>query len=502
MHDGDAVDSKSDDGSQLSKDSSQKSDHKRHISTSTIASEVVNRKEAVDEAIGNAKKKLMEKSPFAKKVLAGDNGKSSETLTVGESIKRPSSAQSMMNGEPLVLHGWTLTAPIGFRAVCKAIRENAFVASTLPIIVSLEVHANLEQQEVMVRIMKEEWGSLLVDEAYDDCDPQARLPRLDELSNRILVKVKRALPQFTPEKLERMRTAPTSDPNALAPITNTSHPDSGQSCSEDEPSSASSNNKKKKTGICENLSKLGIYTHSEHFKNFEAASARNPSHVYSVGEKEILELHQNQKTELFNHNRSYFMRAYPASIRFDSSNLDPSIFWRKGVQMVALNWQHLDEAMMLNEGMFADEFGWVLKPKGYRKDLTEAIEYKVLDLKMTIFAGQHIPIPPGQTEKNFYPFVKCELHVEAHEDRSDDPIEGNGKLPGGGSYKLRTPHRHGDHPDFGPEGHALDFSGIPKVVEELSFVRYVRFHAPLFWLPLHGSRRHCRAFEFTRWQLS
>jgi len=313
----------------------------------------------------------------------------------------------------------------------------------------------LEQQEVMVNIMKEEWSGLLIDQAHETCNPDQRLPRLEELLNKILIKVKKAA-----DKLE-----PASGSSTLSPTPTRNDGDSGQSGSEDERST------KKKAKICDSLSKLGIYTHSEHFVSFEARSAKSPPHVYSIGENQIMELHATKRSEMFAHNRDYFMRAYPAGFRIDSSNLDPSVFWRKGVQMVALNWQKLDEGMMLNEGMFAGEQGWVLKPPGYRTDDTEPIQYKTLDLRVTVFAGQHIPIPANQSERSFHPYIKCELHVEKPEERSGEPIEGGGRAKDG-EYKQKTTYRKGDHPDFGNEGVVLDFPGIAKVVEELSFVRF------------------------------
>ena len=358
----------------------------------------------------------------------------------------------MRNGEPLVLHGWTLTTPVGFRAVCKSIRETAFLTSKLPIIVSLEVHADVEQQEIMVDIMKEEWKGLLVEAPDKDCNPEERLPRLDEMLEKILIKVKKA------------SVEPASSSNSLAPVSSHRDGDSA-SGSEDE----RGNVKPKKVKICEALSNLGVYTHSEHFVSFEAKSAKKPSHIFSIGENQIMELHQTRQQDMFNHNRDFFMRAYPAGFRIDSSNLDPSVFWRKGVQMVALNWQNLDQGMMLNEGMFAGEHGWVLKPPGYRSDPTEAINQKTLDLKVTVYAGQHIPIPPHQTERGFHPYIRCELHVEKPEEKSGDPIPGGGRVKGG-EFKQKTEYKKGDHPDFGDHGVVLEFKEI-KVVEELSFVR-------------------------------
>ncbi|TVY82044.1 1-phosphatidylinositol 4,5-bisphosphate phosphodiesterase [Lachnellula suecica] len=457
VHNGEPADAKSPDVSP----SKSESHHKRHKSGSTLSSRAAAALEKAEEKYDSTKSKIKSKTPFKKEKddLDGeDRGRTTtrDTLAVGNPLDRPASVRSLRSGEPLVLHGWTLTAPVGFRAVCKSIRETAFEKSPLPIIVSLEVHADLDQQEVMVDIMKEEWKGLLIDEAHEACNPEERLPRLEELQHKILIKVK---------KVEKLDPALATGTGAtLAPVPSRGDRDSVASGSDDE-----RNGSKKKVKICESLSNLGIYTHSEHFMSFEAKSAKKPPHVYSIGESQILDLHENKRAEMFAHNRDFFMRAYPAGFRIDSSNLDPSVFWRKGVQMVALNWQKLDEGMMLNEGMFTGEQGWVLKPPGYRSDPSEHIEYRTLDLKITVYAGQHIPIPPEQTERGFHPYVKCELHVEKPEEGTVEQLDGRGKEV---EYKQKTSYCKGDHPDFGEEGVLLSFPQITMVVEQLSFVRF------------------------------
>jgi hypothetical protein len=179
---------------------------------------------------------------------------------------------------------------------------------------------------------------------------------------------------------------------------------------------------------------------------------------------------------MFHHNRHYFMRAFPKGLRFDSSNPDPSLFWRKGVQMVALNWQSWDEGMMLSEGMFAGETGWVLKPPGYRSDEVPAspldvIPRRTLDMRIVVLAGQHIPLPEGASTSNgntkaFRPFVKCELHIEKQEERPGASIREPTI-----SRKQQTAPGKTDHPDFGGHKNMFEFVGIPNVVDQLSFVR-------------------------------
>ena len=306
--------------------------------------------------------------------------------------------------------------------------------SDLPVIVSLEIHACLEQQEIMVDIMKEVWRDLLVDEPLSAIAPEKELPSPGQLLRKILVKVKYVAPKQygdAPPALQHVRSS------------------SSTSVSEDD-AVRLGDQKTKKSKVLDALSRLGIYTRSYHFSSLSQpgefgrynvaigissdnrAEATIPAHVFSLSENTLMEVHQSYGPTLFSHNRNYLMRAYPSGLRVSSSNLDPSVFWRKGVQMVALNWQKWDQGMMLNEGMFAGEGGWVLKPKGYRsinkqqrnaaishESQADAIGHKTLDLVVQVYAGQAISLPIGdESVRGFHPYVKCELHVEKAEERT------------------------------------------------------------------------------------
>ena len=336
--------------------------------------------------------------------------------------------------------------------------------SDLPIIVSLEIHAGPEQQAIMVEIMEDAWKGMLVKEPADRCN---KLPSPSELRRKILVKVKNA------------SSTTLKDSTSVAQRVRSQ---SSSSESESQKASHDMAKKQKKSKIIESLSKLAVWTRAFHFKSLSAPEATMPTHVFSLSEKKLMELHESQGLTLFSHNRTFLMRAFPSGMRVSSSNLDPAVFWRKGVQMVALNWQKPDEGMMLDKGMFEGSGGWVLKPKGYRgyypgatvlsdESQADAVQHKKLSLGIEVFAGQDIPLhTSGDKPDGFYPYVKCELHVEKPEERSGAPIEGGGKVKEG-EYKRRTKTSKGIEPDFG--GEKMEFLGIPNVVEELSFVRLV-----------------------------
>ncbi|KAL8939063.1 MAG: hypothetical protein Q9216_003570 [Gyalolechia sp. 2 TL-2023] len=402
-----------------------------------------------------------------------NEGSAAATRAEGESLDMPTpwkSATSAMRAEPRVLHGYTLTKEVLFRDVCVVIRDAAFVHSDLPIIVSLEVHAGKEQQEVMVDIIEEVWNGLLVNPLSGPCD---QLPSPGDLRRKILIKVK----YVAPEKV----TAQVSRPS----LRRKKSASSSSSSSDTEDEGSQDVKKTKKSSIIEPLSALGVYTRSYHFKDLSSPEASAPCHVFSLSEKKFIDVHETVGPTLFSHNRNYLMRAYPSGTRVSSSNLDPAIFWRSGVQIVALNWQRYDAGTMLNEGMFTGTSGWVLKPKEYRgqqhgqnagvstESQGDAIAHKTLFLSIEVLAAQNLPLPTGDRKPSgFRPYVKCELHVEKPEERTSAPIEGGGKSKDG-EYKAKTKTCRGIDPDFGGERtEPAKFLNVPGVVEELSFVRF------------------------------
>ncbi|ORY14508.1 PLC-like phosphodiesterase [Clohesyomyces aquaticus] len=413
---------------------------------------------------------------FGKKASEEKNKEQSPPAAEGPPEKiQPWRSNSSYRAEPRVLHGYTLTKDTPFRAVCATIRDYAFVTSDHPLIVSLEVHTSAEQQEIMVEIMTEYWKGMLVDLPLDPAQnsDNLTLPSLKDLNNKILVKVK-----YTPPKPAEAPAQP-STLQAPATLTKSKSAESMASSSTSSAEELPDGQKKPpapKAKITEALGRLGLYTRSYHFKSLDQPEAKIPTHVFSLSEKSLLEVHETQPSALFKHNKHFFMRAYPKGLRLNSSNLDPSIFWRTGVQIVALNWQRWDAGMMLNEAMFAGTNGWVLKPAGYRSSSTEtsqksAIPHHNLDLSIEFLAGQDIPLPPEEDDpKDLKPYVKVELHVEKHEERDGQPVPGGGRSKGGGEYKKKTKSQRTTNPDFGRE--VVRFENVPGVTEELTFVRF------------------------------
>ncbi|KAG8733137.1 hypothetical protein FRC11_008490 [Ceratobasidium sp. 423] len=323
-------------------------------------------------------------------------------------------------GEPVVLHGYTLTKEVSFGDVCRAIRENAFVTSELPIIISLEVHASNTQQEKIVSIMKEELGNYLVSERLSHHTDDELLPSPDALRRRLLVKASRLIYYHSQSVPDPKSINPDEEPR--------------------EEAAAAFKAKPKKSKVIRALADLGVYVSGHRFKDWEDAKRLPSNHIFSFSEKAFLKMNKSNRDELFAHNVHNLMKVCPFGLRFGSSNVDPTTFWSRGVQLVALNWQKVDRGMMLNEAMFAQTGGYVLKPPGRRDvNLTGvfAREEKCnVVLRVTILAGQSLPLPGDEPEDEAEKLEKLKKkkekkrQKEAHSRSNSGVGEGEGQSIG------------------------------------------------------------------------
>ncbi|TGZ80015.1 PLC-like phosphodiesterase [Ascodesmis nigricans] len=413
------------------------------------------------------------------------------------------------DGEPEVFHGYTLTKEMKFKDVCKTIRKYGFSdqegerwegPGEGPIIISLECHASHEQQLRMVEIMKKEWGDMLV-QGIDPEDVKV-LPSPEELRRKIVVKAKYVPP--TPEEVAvqevaaAVETLAINEPEKARPRKsrssgNDSDTTSSSSDSELEAMSAAANKQKpKKTKVVRAFARLGAYASSHHFPAKSGhpepftghPTSLIPNHVYSFSEKVFKKHNEAFRGGIIEHNKRHLMRVYPFGLRFGSSNADSHTlltFWLHGVQLVALNWQSLDEAMMLNEALFSSEGGYVLKPPGLKPhDPVPSLPLHTLSLTLTVLAASAIPLPSASDNPaSFEPYVKAELHT-ADDAASGKEIKRRTKTQkgvdvmwgsrGGVKGKLREMVKRAEGEVV--VGEQLVFEGIKGVAKEkLSFLR-------------------------------
>lgn len=365
------------------------------------------------------------------------------------------------DGRPIVVHGRTLTSSVLFADCISVIHKYAFVSSSYPLIISLEVHCNPEQQAAMTEIMKNQFGDQLL---LAPIDPKAQvLPSPEQLKNKILIKTKSAeegddKSASPSDATSRSRTRSFSSPfSKPINIDNTVIPDSPvlssppsmspperssifwptprnsetsagaslHSSAEDSDSlPATEKKKRKKTSkIVKVLGDLGVYARGIKYSDFRAPEARTYNHIYSFAERTFDNLCSKEsisKELLEEHNVGHLMRVYPSNFRINSSNFDPIKFWRRGVQMAALNWQTYDLGQQINDAMFAagvDRTGYVLKPQELREPRSRDANFKrtkqkkLVKFSVDIISAQQLPRPSGmRADASINPYVEFEMY--------------------------------------------------------------------------------------------
>ena len=244
---------------------------------------------------------------------------------------------------------------------------------------------------------------------------------------------------------------PWSRTNSSMSTTQTSPSSSAEDS--DTPLPRSHDRRKRKTSnkptgkISSALGALGVYTQGISYFNgiLSTAEAKLFNHIFSLNEQDFTKAtsakNLDHKALVEMHNMRYLMRVYPKTLRVRSSNFDPLIAWRRGVQMAALNWQTYDWPMQINEAMFAagsDKTGYVLKPKEMRPDYTPADDVprkkskKLVRFSVEIVSAQRLPRPRNLSpEGSINPFVEFEMYC------ADDKAQGATISEGGVDASAR-----------------------------------------------------------------
>ncbi|XP_051269279.1 1-phosphatidylinositol 4,5-bisphosphate phosphodiesterase delta-1 isoform X2 [Dicentrarchus labrax] len=331
--------------------------------------------------------------------------------------------------EPVIYHGYTLTSTILFKDAIQAIKEYAFKTSDYPVILSLENHCSVEQQEVMSHHMRSILGSALVTSPLGDSMP-TEFPSPEELKGKFLIKGKRL------NKLEASFAAEAE----AADDTNVTEEE--ESNDEDEDKKEENQSKKKKLKMAKGLSDMVIYCKSVHFNGFEDAR-KNLSfyEMSSFKEGKALELAEESANAYIRHNVDKLSRIYPAGIRTDSSNYNPVPLWNAGCQIVALNFQTSCSDMDVNQGRFLvnGKSGYILKP-AYMRDrgsefdpitLTRGDWLKHKTLHVMVISAQQLPKVNEKKSSIVDPLVKVQVYGVPDDvaEKETNPIDNNGFNP-------------------------------------------------------------------------
>lgn len=437
------------------------------------------------------------------------------------------------NNNPRVTHGFTRTTSVNFEDVCYAINRCAFDASPYPVILSLEVHCNPAQQLRMVEIMTEVFKERLVRNLLPN--HLNDLPSPEELKYKILVKVKateahpnlslntellptrkrstsspyrRPIPMHSNSSLSQTTTylsqhVMMSPPESTYSPTDRSVTATSASSDDDSDSNIASpvasevGTKRVKTSkITPPLAVFGTYFQGFTYRSPKDLTFEKFNHIFSLNENAAMALCKDPEDKrLFEeHNMKHMCRVYPKGLRVNSSNFDPNTFWRRGVQMVALNCQTYDTHMQMNQAMFAagtDQSGYVLKPEYLRKrDFergSDPCRFKLprydIRFSVKIISAQQLPRLASMSKNDTIdPFI--EVQMFSAEDKAMGIANGSG---GEGSSSMNDYHGIGSpytrrtkvvrDNGYNPQFNDTFELSLQTKYPELVFVRFIVYQA-------------------------
>ncbi|XP_065181115.1 1-phosphatidylinositol 4,5-bisphosphate phosphodiesterase delta-4-like [Sycon ciliatum] len=357
--------------------------------------------------------------------------------------------------EPDIFHGHTLTSKVPFRAVITAIKDSAFKTSPYPVILSLENHCSVPQQNKMDEIMAEIFGDQLVRSLVDDS--KDRLPSPEDLRHKFILKGKKCAAaveegesqdgvdvsddESEEEDEEELEEAVASAAAATAdgdtPKSATPEPAAGKtetdgtskkSATPSEDGSRKSPSKtpdkkvtegKKKHKLSVRLSR-STALQSVHFVGFDHQETNQKFwQMSSFPEKRIKNLAEVDDGLLFvKQNERCLAKVYPYGLRFYSSNMEPVVPWLCGAHIAAMNYQTDGDPMTAHQAFFAynGHCGYNLKPEcmldaksGYDfRNPAPVPNSKYYRMKIEFIAGYHLP-QPALSADVIDPFVQVEV---------------------------------------------------------------------------------------------
>lgn len=331
-------------------------------------------------------------------------------------------------GEPIIFHGYTLTTKIQLREVLQdALKPYAFKATDYPLILSLENHCSLLQQQVASHLFQ----TILGDELYTcpTANEFTELPSPERLKRKFILKAKK-YPEIQEE----------DDFDGVRYSGHSGSDDTEDEVDVDPPSDDKLGLYPKIVSkqISHDLSDL-VALRSVKFESFDVH--RNKGRCFdmiSLSEKKAQHFISECVQEMVDHTQRNLIRIYPGGGRTNSSNLKPIPMWNGGCQIVSLNYQTEDKPNLFNTAKFRQNgnCGYALKPdflcKGDFKEssLIASIFSKILTIR--VISGQHIPKPKQSAEGEVvdpYVIIKVRGHIEDKRTAQTGNIHNNGFNP-------------------------------------------------------------------------
>ncbi|VFQ76600.1 unnamed protein product [Cuscuta campestris] len=314
----------------------------------------------------------------------------------------------------IVYHGRTATTPVELISCLKSIKENAFVASPYPVVITLEDHLNTALQAKVADMITQTFEDMLYT-TKSECLKE--LPSPEELKHRIIISTKPPKEYLESKSIKERPDGSLSRKNSdddtwgAEPSTLTANQEDSkgevntskhnQDCEDDE----SGDDSDQKGNAYKNL--IAIQAGKPKGGLTEALKVE-PDKVrrLSLSEQALEKAAESHGTDIVRFTQRNILRVYPKGTRFNSSNYKPLIGWMHGAQMVAFNMQGYGRSLWLMQGMFRSNggCGYVKKPdflvKGVFDPKEKLAPKKTLKVKVYMGDGWHLDF--GQTHFDSY----------------------------------------------------------------------------------------------------
>ncbi|XP_052180347.1 phosphoinositide phospholipase C 2-like isoform X2 [Diospyros lotus] len=255
-----------------------------------------------------------------------------------------------------VRHGGTLTTPVELMKCLEAIKENAFVASQYPVVITFEDHLNSDLQAKVASMVQKVFGSIL----YCPGSGLKELPSPASLMKRILISTK------PPKEYLETDGKPKRNPQKNSPAKEEPSGEENQKDNEEADDGEEHQDEDLQHAVPEYRHLIAIHAGKQKggiTKWF--FDDPNKAKRISLSEQELEGALEMYATDIVRFTQRNLLRVYPKGTRLNSSNYDPITGWMHGAQMVAFNMQGYGKYLWIMQGMFRANggCGYVKKPE-------------------------------------------------------------------------------------------------------------------------------------------
>ncbi|KAM7258205.1 hypothetical protein ACFE04_013946 [Oxalis oulophora] len=313
-----------------------------------------------------------------------------------------------------VCHGGTLTSNVDLLKCLVAIKENAFVASEFPVVITFEDHLSSHLQKKVANMVVKTFGETL----YTPASELKNFPSPNDLKGKVLISTKPPSEYLESPSSKKEDSQYPEDDSDQTPNRQPGLGDLCTPCFGSRFTSSKKESSLKYKGWEEEDSEsdkehnLPEYEEEEDeesaapaYKNLIAIHAgklkggssldllslnTEKARRVSLSEQVLRVVVKEHGEDMVRFTRKNIVRVYPKGTRITSSNYNPCVGWAHGAQMVAFNMQYGGKHLWIMQGMFRanGQCGYVKKPDFLLRDSVIPIK-KTLKVKVYLGEGWH-----------------------------------------------------------------------------------------------------------------